>query len=450
MSQESTALPTILISQATLVNEGKQYIADVLVQNGRIAKVADKIEASADQVIDAKGLMLLPGFIDDQVHFRDPGLTAKGDISTESKAALAGGTTTFMDMPNVKPTTTTIENLEAKYEIGAQKAWTNYSFYFGATNDNLEELKQVNPRNVCGVKIFMGASTGNMLVDREQALRDIFTHSPTLITTHCEDTPMIKAQEEKYREQYGEDVPISAHPDIRCREACYKSSSFAVSLAKETGADLHILHLTTAEEMELFEPGPVEGKKITAEACVHHLWFTEEDYASRGTYIKCNPAIKKQSDRDAIRQAVREGRIDIIATDHAPHTDAEKQNKYFTAPAGLPQVQQSLSALLDMVHDGVFDLETVVQKIAHNVAIRYQIEDRGYIREGYWADLVLVDMNKPHTDDKAHNLYKCQWSPWEGHTFKSSVIGTMVSGELKYYQGEFADFTPGQRLLFNR
>ncbi|GAB6069404.1 dihydroorotase [Thiomicrorhabdus hydrogeniphila] len=439
-----------LISQATIVNEGKKFVGDVLVADGRIQKIAEKIEVKVDAVIDATGLVLMPGFIDDQVHFRDPGLTSKGDIATESKAAIAGGTTCFMDMPNVKPTTTTIENLEAKYEIGAQKAWTNYSFYFGATNDNLDELKKVNPKNVCGVKIFMGASTGNMLVDREQALRDIFTHSPTLITTHCEDTPMIKVQEEKYKAQYGDDIPMSAHPEIRCREACYKSSSFAIELAKETGADLHVLHLTTAEEMALFEPGPVEGKKITAEACVHHLWFTEEDYATKGAYIKCNPAIKKQSDRDAIRQAVKEGRIDIIATDHAPHSDEDKQNSYFMAPAGLPQVQQSLTALLDMVHDGVFDIETIVQKIAHNVAIRYQIEDRGYIREGYWADLVLVDMNKPHTDDKAHNLYKCQWSPWEGHTFKSSVVSTIVSGQIKYYQGEFAEFTPGQRLLFNR
>jgi len=450
MTQSSSSNNRILISQATIVNEGKQFVADVLVEDGRIQKIAEKIDAEAEQIIDAKGLMLLPGMIDDQVHFRDPGLTAKGDISTESKAAVAGGTTSFMDMPNVKPTTTTLENLDAKYQIGAEKAWTNYSFYFGATNDNIEELKKVNPRNVCGVKVFMGASTGNMLVDREQALRDIFTYSPTLITTHCEDTPMIKEQEAKYREKYGEDIPMSAHPEIRCREACYKSSSFAVQLAKETGADLHVLHLTTAEEMALFEPGPVEGKKITAEACVHHLWFTEDDYATRGTYIKCNPAIKKQSDRDAIRQAVKEGRIDIIATDHAPHTDVEKQNKYFTAPAGLPQVQQSLSALLDMVHEGVFDIETVVQKTSHNVAIRYQIEDRGYIREGYWADLVLVDMNKPHTDDKAHNLYKCQWSPWEGHTFKSSVISTIVSGVLKYHQGEFSEFSAGQRLLFNR
>ena len=441
---------SILIVQATIVNEGQQWVGDVLVKDGRIVQVAEHIVAEADQIIDAKGLLLLPGMIDDQVHFRDPGLTAKGDIATESKAAIAGGTTTFMDMPNVKPTTTTIENLEAKYQIGAEKSWSNYSFYFGATNDNLDELKKVNPRNVCGVKIFMGASTGNMLVDREQALRDIFTYSPTLITTHCEDTPMIIAQEEIYRAKYGDDVPAFEHPNIRCREACYKSSSFAVQLAKETGADLHILHLTTAEEMALFEPGPVEGKKITAEACVHHLWFTEEDYATKGHYIKCNPAIKKQSDRDAIRQAVRDGRIDIIATDHAPHSEMEKNNPYFSAPAGLPQVQQSMPALLDMVHDGIFDLETIVQKTAHNVAIRYQIEERGYIREGYWADLILVDMNKPHTDDKAHNLYKCQWSPWEGHTFKSSIISTIVSGELKYHQGQFAEFTAGKRILFNR
>ncbi|WP_127471898.1 dihydroorotase [Thiomicrorhabdus aquaedulcis] len=443
----------LFISNATLVNEHKTWVADVLVQDGRIVKIAQHIEFEAgddDQIIDATGLFLIPGMIDDQVHFRDPGLTQKGDISTESKAALVGGITAFMDMPNVKPTTTTIENLEAKYQIGAQKSWINYSFYFGATNDNVEELKQVNPRNVCGVKVFMGASTGNMLVDREQALRDIFTHSPTLIATHCEDTPMIQAQEAVYRQQYGDDIPAFEHPNIRCREACYKSSSMAIELAKETGANLHVLHITTAEELALFEPGPVEGKKITAEACVHHLWFSEEDYATSGHLIKCNPAIKKQSDRDAIRQAVREGRIDIIATDHAPHTQAEKANTYFSAPAGLPQVQQAVVALLDMVHDGVFDIETIVQKMAHNVAIRYQIEDRGFIREGYWADLVLVDMNKPHVDDKAHNLYKCQWSPWEGHTFKSTVVSTIVSGQLKYHQGQFADFTPGQRMLFNR
>ncbi len=315
---------TILISQANIVNEGKQFIGDIYISEGRIQQIAEKLDVAADKTIDATGLTLLPGMIDDQVHFREPGLTHKGDINSESKAALAGGTTSFMEMPNVKPTTTTIKDLEDKYQIGAEKSWTNYSFYFGATNDNLEELKQVNPRNVCGVKIFMGASTGNMLVDREQALRDIFTHSPTLITTHCEDTPMIKQLEEKYIQKYGEDVPIEAHPDIRCREACYKSSSFAVQLAKETGARLHVLHITTAEELELFEPGPLDNKKITAEACTHHLWFTDEDYATRGTLIKCNPAVKKQSDRDAIRQAVIDGRIDVIATDHAPHLWEEK------------------------------------------------------------------------------------------------------------------------------
>lgn len=440
----------ILITQATVVNEGQIFEADVLVANGIIEKISPQLDEKADQVIDAKGLHLLPGFIDDQVHFRDPGVTEKGSIATESKAALAGGTTSFMDMPNVRPTTTTIENLEAKYQHASQVAWVNYSFYLGATNDNIEEVKALDPTGTCGVKIFMGASTGNMLVDREQALTDIFSHSPTLITTHCEDTPMIKAQEELYREKYGEDVPMIYHPEIRCREACYKSSSFAVDLAKKTGADLHVLHLTTADEMTLFEPGPVKGKKITAEACVHHLWFTDEDYEAKGSLIKCNPAVKKVSDRDAIRQAVREGRIDIIATDHAPHTWEEKQNTYFNAPAGLPQVQQSLTALLDLVHQGVFDLPLVVEKIAHNVAIRYQIDNRGFIREGYAADLVLVDMNKPHVDKREDVLYKCGWSPWEGHEFKSSVEGTIVNGKLKYYQGQFSDFTPGQRLRFNR
>ncbi|GAB6034830.1 dihydroorotase [Galenea microaerophila] len=441
---------SILIKQATLVNENQSQIADILIRHGRIEKIAPTIDATADQVIDALGLHCLPGMIDDQVHFRDPGLSAKGDIATESKAAIAGGTTSFMDMPNVKPPTVTLQALEEKFAMAAEKAWANYSFYLGATNDNLEEVKALDPNQACGVKIFMGASTGNMLVDREQALRDIFTHSPVLITTHCEDTPMIQAQEAAYRQQYGEAVPMKYHPEIRCREACYKSSSFAVQLAKETGADLHVLHLTTAEEMALFEPGPVEGKQITAEACVHHLWFSDADYETQGSLIKCNPAVKKQSDRDAIRQAVKEGRIDIIATDHAPHTWEEKQNPYFSAPSGLPQVQQSLSALLDLVHEGVFDLYTVVQKVAHNVAIRYQIQDRGFIREGYWADLVLVDMNQPHTDDQAHNLYKCQWSPWEGYTFKSTVHSTLVNGKLMYHQGQFAKFEPGMRLAFTR
>lgn len=439
-----------LIKQATLVNEGQQQVVDVLIEKGRIAQIAPQINASADQEINAEGLHLMPGMIDDQVHFREPGLVAKGDIATESRAAVAGGITSYMEMPNVNPPTITLEALEAKYALGAKKSWANYSFYLGATNDNLDDVARVNPTNVCGVKIFMGSSTGNMLVDQETALRNIFNQSPILIATHCEDTPMIKAQEQLYRERYGEDVPMSAHPDIRCREACYKSSSMAVDLAKQTGARLHVLHITTAEELALFQPGRVEDKKITAEACVHHLWFNDTDYAKQGSLIKCNPAIKTQSDRDAIRQAVIDGRIDVIATDHAPHTWDEKQNSYFQAPAGLPQVQQSLSALLDLYHQGVFSLEMIVDRFSHNVARLYQIQDRGFVREGYWADLVLVDLNRPHTDDKAHNLYKCQWSPWEGHTFKSSVVKTFVNGELMYDEGSFAEFKAGQRLTFKR
>lgn len=441
---------SILIKEAKIVNEGKTLVGDVFINNGKIEKIGIKLSMKADRVIDAKGLYLLPGLIDDQVHFRDPGLTEKGSIATESKAAVAGGITSFMDMPNVNPTTTSIKNLEAKYELASETSWANFSFYLGATNDNLEEVKKLDPNNNCGVKIFMGASTGNMLVDKEKVLTEIFKNSPTLITTHCEDTPMIKAEEEKYRQKYGEDVPMSAHPDIRCREACYKSSSFAINLAKKTGANLHVLHITTAEEMELFEDIPLAEKKITAEACVHHLWFSDQDYASKDTLIKCNPAIKKVSDRGAIRQAVNDGRIDIIATDHAPHTWDEKQNKYFSAPAGLPQVQTSLLALLDMVHEGVFDLETVVQKTSHNVAIRYQIPDRGYIREGYWADLVLVDLDSPYETKNEDVLYKCGWSPWEGHTFKSLVRSTFVNGKLVFHENKFSDFNPGTRMRFAR
>ncbi|BBP46879.1 dihydroorotase [Thiosulfatimonas sediminis] len=439
------------ISQATMVNEGKQCLTNVLVENGRIAKIdAAMAPPQGVEVIDAQGLHLLPGFIDDQVHFREPGLTAKADIGTESKAAVAGGTTSFMEMPNVKPPTVTIDLLEEKYAIGAQKSWANYSFYFGGTNDNVEEIKKVNPKTVCGVKVFMGSSTGNMLVDQEDALRGIFTHSPTLIATHCEDTPMIKEREAQWLEKFGEDIPAEEHPKIRFHEACYKSSSMAVKLAKETGARLHILHITTADELELFEPGPVKGKQITAEACTHHLWFSDKDYAEKGHFIKCNPAIKTQADRDAVRQALIDGRIDVVATDHAPHLEEEKHNPYFSAPAGLPQVQKSLNVLLDLVAQGVFTLEQVVEKMAHNVADLFEIDGRGYIREGYWADLVLVDLHKPHVDKKEEVLYKCGWSPWEGHEFSNTVVGTFVSGELKYYQGEFAEFSPGQRLLFDR
>jgi len=439
-----------LITQAKIVNEGKTIEADLLIKDGIIDKISPKLTVKADRVIDAQGLHLLPGLIDDQVHFRDPGFAEKGSIATESRAAVAGGITSFMDMPNVKPATTTLAKLEEKHQLAANTSWANYSFYLGATNDNLEEIKALDANQTCGVKIFMGASTGNMLVDREQALTDVFRHSPVLIATHCEDTPMIQAQEALFRQKYGDAVPMSAHPDIRCREACYQSSSFAVALAKKTGANLHVLHLTTAEEMALFESGTVAGKQITAEACVHHLWFSADDYEQKGTLIKCNPAIKTAADREAIRQAVRTGQIDIIATDHAPHTWAEKQSSYFQAPAGLPQVQQSLTALLDLVKQGVFDLETIVQKTSHNVAIRYQIANRGFIREGYAADLVLVDLNHPHIDTQQDNLYQCGWSPWEGQSFSSSVISTFVNGNLKYPQGQLGHFTPGQRLQFTR
>jgi len=439
-----------LITQAKIVNEGKTIEADLLIKDGIIDKISPKLTVKADRVIDAQGLHLLPGLIDDQVHFRDPGFAEKGSIATESRAAVAGGITSFMDMPNVKPATTTLAKLEEKHQLAANTSWANYSFYLGATNDNLEEIKALDANQTCGVKIFMGASTGNMLVDREQALTDVFRHSPVLIATHCEDTPMIQAQEALFRQKYGDAVPMSAHPDIRCREACYQSSSFAVALAKKTGANLHVLHLTTAEEMALFESGTVAGKQITAEACVHHLWFSADDYEQKATLIKCNPAIKTAADREAIRQAVRTGQIDIIATDHAPHTWAEKQSSYFQAPAGLPQVQQSLTALLDLVKQGVFDLETIVQKTSHNVAIRYQIANRGFIREGYAADLVLVDLNHPHIDTQQDNLYQCGWSPWEGQSFSSSVISTFVNGNLKYHQGQLGHFTPGQRLQFTR
>ena len=443
-------MTTLLIKNATVVNEGRIFPADLYIAHGRIEQIAPEIVQNADQTLDAEGLHVLPGFIDDQVHFREPGLTHKADIASESRAALAGGTTSYMEMPNVNPPTVTLDALEAKFARAAQTSWVNYSFYLGATNDNVEEIKRLDPNAACGVKIFMGSSTGNMLVDRDEALRQIFLNSPTLIATHCEDTPMIQAKEAEYQEKYGEAVPFSAHPDIRCREACYKSSSHAVALAKETGAQLHILHITTAEELNLFQPGPVADKQITAEACVHHLWFCDADYADKGSLIKCNPAVKSAADREAIRQAVIDGRIDVIATDHAPHTLEEKQQTYFNAPSGLPQVQRSLQALLDLYHEGVFPLALIVEKTSHAVATRFQIKERGFIREGYWADLVLVDLNRPDPDTRAAALYKCGWSPWEGHTFKSTIMGTLVNGELKYWQGQFADFTPGMRLAFTR
>jgi dihydroorotase len=443
-------MSSLVITNAIVVNEGQQTVCDVLVRHGRIEKIAKHISAEAESVIDAQGRYLLPGMIDDQVHFREPGLTTKGSIATESKAAVMGGITSYMEMPNTKPAAITRSSLEDKYHLAAGKSFANYSFYMGATNDNLDEIRAMNPETVCGVKVFMGASTGNMLVDEAKTLEGIFRDAPALIATHCENTPMILANEAKARAQYGDDVPFKLHGEIRSREACYASSSLAVGLAKQFHAQLHVLHLTTKEELDLFTAGDLANKRITAEACVHHLWFTDADYDRLGALIKCNPAIKTLADRDALRAAVKDGRIDVIATDHAPHTWDEKQQSYFKAPSGLPLVQYALPALLDMVKQGVFTLEDVVAKTSHAVARRYGMIDRGFIREGYWADLVLVDMNQSTTDTPDQLAYLCGWSPFNGHTFSSTICTTLVNGEVVYRNGETVHTPAGQRLLFNK
>lgn len=441
----------LLILNATLVNEGHLTKADLAVSDQRIAAIApDLSSAPAKQVIDATGLHLLPGMIDDQVHFREPGLTHKGDIATESAAAVAGGITTYMEMPNVDPLTINAQALEDKYQRAAGRSRANFAFYLGASNDNLEEIKNLDPQAACGVKIFMGASTGNMLVDNPETLEAIFEHAPILVATHCEDTPMITANEEAAREKYGDEVPFSEHPYIRSEAACWKSSSYAVELAKKHNTRLHVLHITTAKELELFEPGALKGKQITAEACVHHLWFSEEDYERLGAQIKCNPAVKRKEDRDAILQAVTEGRIDVIATDHAPHTWEEKQRSYFKAPAGLPLVQHALPSLFDHYHAGRLSLQTLVQKACHNPAEAFQVKDRGYLREGYFADLVLVDLQATTTVTKESILYKCGWSPFEGHTFNSRIVTTLVNGGFAWHEGELGQSIHGQRITFNR
>jgi dihydroorotase len=440
-----------LITQATIVNEGKRLDADVLIRNGRIERIAPSIGASANtEVIDAKGQLLLPGMIDDQVHFREPGLTAKADLASESRAAVAGGITSFMDMPNVKPPTISNAALVAKLAQAEGRCAANYGFHFGATNDNIEDIKALDTRLAAGVKIFMGASTGKMLVDDDDALEAIFEHSPLTILTHCEDTPMIEANEARAREQFGDDVPMSQHPLIRSREACYASSTKAIDLARRHNARLHILHITTAEELALFAAGPMAGKQITAEACAHHLFFTEADYATRGTLIKCNPAIKTAADRDALWQAVADDRIDVLATDHAPHLPKEKDNTYFRAPAGLPLVQHALLSLLDHVSAGRFSLEQLVTKSAHNVADRFGVAERGYIREGYWADIVLVDMNGQTVVDDEPLLAKCGWSPFAGDTFRSRIMTTFVSGQLAYHGGKLSQGCIGQALTYDR
>jgi dihydroorotase len=442
-----------LIINAKIVNEGQTFKGHVLIENDRISAVY-KGEApviSSAEVIDAEGLLLLPGLIDDQVHFREPGLTHKGTIYSEAKAAVAGGITSFMEMPNTVPNAVTQQLLQDKYDIAENNSLANYSFFMGATNNNLEEVLKTDPANVCGIKIFMGSSTGNMLVDNREVLSNIFANSPMLIATHCEDEATIRANTAKFKEQYGENVPFSAHHLVRNAEACYKSSSFAIELAEKHGAQLHILHISTARETALFRNDiPLEQKKITAEACTHHLWFSNADYETKGSLIKWNPAVKTADDRSAIRAAVNDGRIDILATDHAPHTLEEKAGTYFNAPSGGPLVQHNLQALLELHKQGVFSLETIVQRACHAPAILFKVKDRGYIRPGYFADLVLVNPAAPQLVTRNTLHYKCGWSPFEGETFSSTVVSTFVNGNLVYDRGIFIETSRGMRLTFNR
>lgn len=445
-------MSTLLIKNARLVNEGKIYFADVFIKNNIIEKIdTNGIAMPADRIINAEGLHLLPGAIDDQVHFREPGLTHKGEIYTEAKAAIAGGITSYMEMPNTVPSATTIELLEEKYTRASQCSLANYSFFMGTTNTNLPELLKLDPSNVCGVKIFMGSSTGNMVVDDMNALEQVFAQVKMLIATHCEDDPMIKQLTEEFKQKYGDDIDASYHHLIRSAEACYKSSSFAVSLAKKYKTRLHILHISTAKELALFRNDiPLSQKHITAEACIHHLWFTNDDYKTKGNFIKWNPAVKTIEDRDAIFAAVLDGRIDVIATDHAPHTISEKSKPYFDAPSGGPLVQHALNAMLQFYHQGKISLETIVQKMSHNVAELFEIDRRGFIREGFYADLVLVDLNKSYTVDKSNILYKCGWSPFEGTEFNSKITHTIVNGNVVFDDGKFNETNLGMRLKFNR
>ncbi|MCW8925950.1 MAG: dihydroorotase [Xanthomonadales bacterium] len=442
---------TTIIKNAQLVNEGEITESDVLLKGGRIEKIAPDIVAPGDaDVIDANGHHLLPGIIDDQVHFREPGLTHKGNFHTESRAAVAGGITSYMEMPNSNPTTTDAEQLEWKYTRASQTSAANYGFYFGATNDNIDEIRALDPAATCGVKIFMGASTGNMLVDNESTLAAIFRESPVPIATHCESTPMINANIERAMAQYGKQIPVTEHARIRSAEACLASSELAVALARKHGAQLHVLHLTTAREMDLFEPGPIEGKQITAEACVHFLHFDESQYTKYGNRIKCNPSIKTKADQQGLLQAIRDGRIDIIATDHAPHTVEEKaSDDYMTAPAGLPLVQDFLVATLELVHQGKLDLHTVVRGMTHNPARRFSVVERGFIREGYHADLVLVNMEGTTevTADKV--LSRCGWSPFEGRRFNSRVEAVWVNGVLAFDGEQLIEHGAAERLQFN-
>lgn len=444
---------TILIKNANIVNEGTIFNGDVLIEGAYIKEISSSISAkSADvHIYDAEGKYLLPGVIDDQVHFREPGLTHKGNIETESRAAVAGGITSFIEMPNTNPQATTIEKLEEKFDIAAKTSASNYSFMFGGTNDNLEEILKVDEKSVAGLKLFLGSSTGNMLVDDPKVLEAIFKSTNMVISLHCEDEATIKKNFQEHLDKYGNDIPVKYHPVIRSEEACYLSSSKAIELAKKTGARIHVFHLSTEKETHLFTNKiPLKDKKITSEVCIHHLWFTDKDYDQKGTLIKWNPAVKTKKDQDGLWEALLDGRIDVIATDHAPHTIEEKKNVYTEAPSGGPLVQHALPAMLEMYHRGKISIEKVVEKMCHNPAILFQVEKRGYIKEGYFADLVLVDLNNPWTVKKDNILYKCGWSPFEGTTFKSRITHTFVNGSLAYKNFKFYDLNAAKRLTFNR
>ncbi len=446
-------MSTVLIRNAKIVNEGAIFEGDILIENEFIKEIAEKISPKSSDcvIIDAEGSYVMPGAIDDQVHFREPGLTHKGNIETESRAAVAGGITSFIEQPNTVPNAVTQELLEDKYQIAAKTSYANYSFMMGGTNDNLDEVLKTNPRNVAGIKLFLGSSTGNMLVDNPEVLEKIFSSTKMLIAVHCEDEATIKANTQKYKEEFGDDIPMKYHHLIRSEEACYLSSSKAIELAKKTGARLHVFHLSTAKEMELFTNKiPLEQKQITAEVCVHHLWFTDADYETKGSLIKWNPAVKTQADKDALWKALLDDRIDVIATDHAPHTLEEKCNPYLTCPSGGPLVQHAVVALFEAHHQGKISVEKIVEKMCHNPAKIFKIEKRGFIREGFYADLAIVNTHLPWNVKKENILYKCGWSPFEGYNFKSRVTHTFVNGKLVYQNGKVKDLKVGQRLLFER
>ncbi len=441
-----------LIKAGKVINEGTSGVKDIFIKNGRIEKIGGELTVDENhKEVVAEGKVILPGAIDDQVHFREPGLTHKADIFTESRAAVAGGITSFMEMPNVIPQTVTQELLAAKYQLGAEKSLANYSFFMGTTNDNLDELLKTDIRSVCGIKIFMGSSTGNMLVDDEKVLEQIFNEAPLLIATHCEDEMTVRNNQEAYVRKYGDDIPFEMHPLIRSAEACYLSSSYAVGLAKKHNTRLHILHISTGKETRLFSNDrPLKEKRITSEACIHHLWFSDTDYKEKGAFIKWNPAVKTSADREAIWKALLDDRIDVIATDHAPHTLAEKQNPYTKAPSGGPLVQHSMVAMLDFYHEGKISLERIAEKMSHAPAECFQVSERGYIKEGYHSDLVIANLNNPWTVSKENIRSKCGWSPFEGHEFKSSIEKVFVSGHLAYSDGSINDAVLGERLMFDR